>query len=154
MFASVFITFALTPVIETQSLKKNYFYLLRPKGSELLPQTQIFQSLYLCNLWYFKLRLFDLIEFENKVCGKNLVFLEKLEGNRIYFDHTHLKKCYTLISKNELWRMFTFSILQITIFMILAKHEKVAKYLAKTNFFQNKVNFKFNPIHVFIFFQS
>ena len=115
MFASVFITFALTPVIETQSLKKNYFYLLRPKGSELLPQTQIFQSLYLCNLWYFKLRLFDLIEFENKVCGKNLVFLEKLEGNRIYFDHTHLKKCYTLISKNELWRMFAFSILQITI---------------------------------------
>ena len=39
-------------------------------------------------------------------------------------------------------------------FMILAKHEKVAKYLAKTTFFQNKPNFKFNPIHVLIFFKA
>ena len=50
----------------------NYFYLLFSSGIDALPQTQGFQSPYLCNL-KLKLRLCDLTEFI--CCFKYLSFM-------------------------------------------------------------------------------
>ena len=97
-------------------IKSNYFIwmvlLILPKGTEFLPLTQIFSSLYLCNLMVvnfhtFKLKQFDLIEFidwkiQRTTSGCKYIGIKVSECDKnstpLLFIQCHLQRVKTLFS--------------------------------------------------------